>query len=85
MKRVAIATMVLSMGVNFPDVRYVVLYGPARTLLDFHKEAGRAGRDGLSADVILYFYGQQLEHCEEDVRDFFKNKWMLWGGKLQKL
>ena len=84
-KRVAIASTALSMGVNFPDVRYVVLFGPARTLLDFHQEAGRAGRDGLSADVILYFYGQQLAHCEEDVRDFFKNKWMLSGGKLQEL
>ena len=72
MKRVAIASTALSMGVNFPDVRYVVLFGPARSLLDFHQEAGRAGRDGLSANVILYFYGQQLTHCEEEVRDFLK-------------
>ena len=60
------------MGVNFPDVRYVVMYGPARSLLDFHQEAGRGGRDGLSSDIVLYFYGQQLAHCEEDVRDFLK-------------
>lgn len=43
LKRIAIATT-LSMGVNFPDVRYVIMYGPARSLLDFHKETGRAGQ-----------------------------------------
>ena len=72
LKRIAIATTALSMGVNFPDVRYVVMYDPARSLLDFHQEAGRGGRDGLSSDIVLYFYGQQLAHCEEDVRDFLK-------------
>lgn len=72
LKCIAIATTALSMGVNFPDVRCVIMYGPARSLLDFHQEAGRAGRDGLSSDILLYFYGQKLAHCEEDVRDFLK-------------
>ena len=52
LKRVALATMALSTGVNFPNVNY----GPSRTLLDFHQQAGRAGRDGLSSDVILAFF-----------------------------
>ena len=72
MKRVAIATTALSMGVNFPNVRYVSLFGPARSLLDFHQQAGRAGRDGQPSDVVLYFYGQQLAHCEDDVLAFLK-------------
>ena len=72
LKLIANATTALSMGVNFPDVRYVMMYGPARSLLDFHQEAGRAARDGLSSDILLYFYGQKLAHCEEDVRDFLK-------------
>lgn len=63
-KRVAIATTALSMGVNFPDGRYVVLFGPPRSLLDFHQEARRAGRDGQPSDVVLYSYGQQLSNCE---------------------
>ena len=61
-KRIAIATTALSMGVNFPNVRYIVLFGPARSLLDFHQQAGRAGRDGQPSDVIVYYYGQQLAH-----------------------
>lgn len=39
-KRVADASTALGMGVNFPDVRYVVLFGPARSLLDFHQKLG---------------------------------------------
>lgn len=73
LKRVAIATTALSMGVNFPDVRYIVHFGPARTLLDFHQQAGRAGRDVDPSDVIVFFYGQQLSHCEDDVRAFLKS------------
>ena len=73
LKRVAIATTALSMGVNFPDVRCIVHFGPARTLLDFHQQAGRAGRDGNPSDVIVVFYGQQLSHCEDDVRSFLKS------------
>ena len=45
---------------------------PARNLLDFHQQAGRAGRDGNPSDIIVLFYGQQLSHCEDDVRSFVK-------------
>ena len=71
-KRIAIATTALGMGVNFPNVRYIVLFGPARSLLDFHQQAGRAGRDGQPSVVVVYYYGQQLAHCEDDVRTFLK-------------
>ena len=67
------STLPLSMGVNFPNVHYIVNFGPARSLLDFHQQAGRAGRDGKPSDVILYFYGQQLAHCDEDVHTFLKS------------
>lgn len=68
LKRIVIATTALSMGVNFPDVRFVLMFGPPRSILDFHQEAGRAGRDGVSSDVILYFHGQQLTHCEDEMK-----------------
>lgn len=71
-KRVIIATSALSMGVNFPDVRYVVHWGPARNLLDHHQQSGRAGRDGLSSDVVVIYHGNQLSHCEDDVKTFVR-------------
>ena len=71
--RVTIATIALSMGVNFPNIRFIVMWGPPRNIWDFHQEAGRAGRDNQMSDVILYYYGQQIVHCEDDMQTFLKN------------
>ena len=73
-KRILIATTALCMGVNFPDVRYIVNWGPARSILDQHQEAGRAGRDGKKSHVIIIYHGQQVEHCEPEVKDFVRAK-----------
>ena len=47
-KRILIATTALCMAVNVPDVCYIVNWGPARSILDQHQEAGRAGRNHRS-------------------------------------
>ena len=73
-KRILIATTALCMGVNFPDVRYIVNWGPARSILDQHQEAGRAGRDGKKSHVIVIYHGQQAGHCEQEVKDFVRAK-----------
>ena len=44
------------MGVDFPNVRYVTKRGPARSLLEQHQEAGRAGRDGLESHIIIPYH-----------------------------
>ena len=62
------------MGVNFPDIRYIINWGPARTVIDQHQEAGRAGRDDKLSHVIAIYHGQQLSHCEENVIDFVKTE-----------
>ena len=62
------------MGVNFPDVRFIVNWGPARSILDQHQEAGRAGRDGKKSHVIIIYHGQQVGHCEPEVKDFVRAK-----------
>lgn len=62
------------MGVNFPDVCYIVNWGPARSILDQHQEAGRARRDGKKCHVIIIYHGQQAGHCEQEVKDFVRAK-----------
>ena len=62
------------MGVNFPDARYIVNWGPACSILDQHQEAGRAGRDGKKSHVIVIYHGQQAGHCEQEVKDFVRAK-----------
>ena len=70
---VVIATSALSMGVNFPDVRYVIHIGPARSVADHIQEAGRAGRDGASAHNVVLYHGNQLAHYEEDIKQFARS------------
>ena len=71
-KRIIITSTALNMGVDFPDIGYVVNWGQARTLLDQHQQTGRAGRDGKQSHVVTEYHGQQLAHCDDDAnaRDF---------------
>lgn len=70
--RVVIASTALSMGVNFPNIKYIVNYGPARNLIDQHQEFGRAGRDGSQSHALILYHGYQLSPCEQTVKDFVK-------------
>ena len=78
-------TTALSMGINFPDVRYIVHWGPSRNMLDYYQESGHAGRDNKPADVIVIYHGQQLSFCEDDVKVFGKSNWMLQDCSLSDI
>ena len=70
--RVVVATSALSMGVNFPNVKYIIHMGPARNAVDHIQEVGRAGRNGEPSHNIVIYYGNQLMHCAKSVKDFCK-------------
>ncbi|XP_068735388.1 ATP-dependent DNA helicase RecQ-like [Montipora capricornis] len=69
-KRIVVATSALSMGINFPDICYVINWGPARTILDQLQQAARAGRDGFQSHIVVFYHGQQLGPCEKQVKEF---------------
>lgn len=72
--RVVIASTSLSMGVDFPRVKYVVHFGPGRTLTDHLQQAGRAGRDSQQAFNIILYQGKHLSQCEPYIKNVIRKK-----------
>jgi len=54
-RAICIATTAFGMGVNKPDIRFVIHYNFAGTIEQHYQEAGRAGRDGLPARCVVLF------------------------------
>ncbi|MCX8659950.1 DNA helicase RecQ [Gilliamella sp. B2772] len=71
--QIIVATVAFGMGINKPNVRFVVHADCPRSIEAYYQETGRAGRDGVPAEAMLLFKSNDLSWYKQQIIEKYDN------------